>query len=145
MDTSKGDLLSVILFPASMIFKYDEELTVVITMLLLYASVCFVLSIVFQQMAGNLSDWVTKWMYATAIVNQVLSPLLPVALEVGQIHVSFLSLRILFFDGAEVFCFFRCVFFPPRSTFSLEKTKTKNSQWSASSATGSTACSPSAS
>ena len=88
MDTSKGDLLSVILFPASMIFKYDEELTVVITMLLVYASVCFALSIVFQQMAGNPSDWVTKWMYATAIVNQVLSPLLPVALEVGQIHVS---------------------------------------------------------
>ena len=89
MDTSKGDLLSVILFPASMIFKYDEELTVVITMLLVYASVCFALSIVFQQLAGNQSDWVTKWMYATAIVNQVLSPLLPVALEVGQIHVSF--------------------------------------------------------
>lgn len=120
MDTSKGDLLSVILFPASMIFKYDEELTVVITMLLVYASVCFVLSIVFQQMAGNLSDWVTKWMYATAIVNQVLSPLLPVALEVGQIHVSFLSLRILFFDGAEVFVFF-VAFFSPYAQLSHSK------------------------
>lgn len=106
MDTSKGDLLSVILFPASMVFKYDEELTVVITMLLVYASVCFALSIVFQQMAGNQSDWVTKWMYVTAIVNQVLSPLLPVALEVGQIHVSFSLSFFEFFEGFEVFGFF---------------------------------------
>ena len=120
MDTSKGDLLSVILFPASMIFKYDEELTVVITMLLVYASVCFALSIVFQEMAGNQSDWVTKWMYATAIVNQVLSPLLPVALQVGQIHVSFEFFFFFFFVGVVVFRFF-FFFFRLNLFFSLEK------------------------
>lgn len=88
MDTTKGDLLSVILFPARMVFKYDEELAVVILLLLAYSALCFGLAIDFQGRAGTQSDWVTKWIYATAIVSQVLSPLLPVALEVGQIQVS---------------------------------------------------------
>ena len=87
MDTTKGDLLSVILFPARMVFKYDEELAVVILLLLAYSALCFGLAIDFQGRAGTQSDWVTKWIYATAIVSQVLSPLLPVALEVGQIQV----------------------------------------------------------
>ena len=88
MDTTKGDLLAAILFPARMVFKYDEELAVVIIILLAYSVLCFVLAILFQGYAGTQSDWITKWIYATAIVSQVLSPLLPVALEVGQIHVS---------------------------------------------------------
>ena len=88
MDTTKGDLLAAILFPARMMFKYDEELAVVIIILLAYSVLCFVLAILFQGYAGTQSDWITKWIYATAIVSQVLSPLLPVALEVGQIHVS---------------------------------------------------------
>ena len=78
------------------------------------------LSIVFQEMAGNQSDWVTKWMYATAIVNQVLSPLLPVALQVGQIHVSFEFFFFFFFVGVEVFRFF-FFFFRLNLFFSLEK------------------------
>jgi magnesium-transporting ATPase (P-type) len=48
MDTSKGKLLSTILFPEQMIFKYDEELPIVVLMLLCYAAVCFALSLVFQ-------------------------------------------------------------------------------------------------
>lgn len=88
METTKGDLLAAILFPTRMIFKYDEELVVVIVILLAYSAICFVLAIDFQNRAGTKSDWVTKWIYGTAIVSQVLSPLLPVALEVGQIQVG---------------------------------------------------------
>ena len=87
MDTSKGDLLAVILFPSAMVFKYDEEMPVVITLLLLYSVACFILAIDFQNKSGVVSTWVTKWIYCTSVVNQILSPLLPVALEVGQIQV----------------------------------------------------------
>ncbi len=87
MDTSKGDLLAVILFPSAMVFKYDEEMPVVITLLLLYSVACFILSIDFQNKSGVVSTWITKWIYCTSVVNQILSPLLPVALEVGQIQV----------------------------------------------------------
>jgi hypothetical protein len=87
MDTTKGDLLAAILFPTRMVFKYDEELVVVIVILLAYSAICFALAIDFQGRAGTQSDWITKWIYGTAIVSQVLSPLLPVALEVGQIQV----------------------------------------------------------
>ncbi|KAJ7563253.1 hypothetical protein O6H91_03G102700 [Diphasiastrum complanatum] len=35
---------------------------------------------------GSQSIWVTKWIYCMAIINQILNPLLPVALEIGQLH-----------------------------------------------------------
>jgi predicted P-type ATPase len=88
MDTSKGKLLSTILFPEQMIFKYDEELPIVVLMLLCYAAVCFALSLVFQYRNGQQSIWVTKWSYCIAILSQTVSPLLPVALEIGQIYAS---------------------------------------------------------
>eukprot|EP00249_Psilotum_nudum_P025155 c29394_g1_i2 orf=541-4356(-) len=84
--TSKGELLSAILYPEKLLFKYDEELPIVVTLLLLYAIVCFTISIIFQDHTGAQSIWVTKWNYCMAIINQIMSPLLPVALEVGQLH-----------------------------------------------------------
>lgn len=48
MNTSKGKLLSAILFPEQMVFKYDEELPIVMLLLLSYAAVCFALSLFFQ-------------------------------------------------------------------------------------------------
>ncbi len=39
-----------------------------------------------QNHTGAQSYWVTKWIYCMAIVNQIISPLLPVALEVGELH-----------------------------------------------------------
>ncbi|KAH9540758.1 hypothetical protein CY35_14G023000 [Sphagnum magellanicum] len=86
MSTSKGKLLSSILYPEKMLFKYDEELPIVVMLLLAYAFVCFIISIVFQNHTGAQSYWVTKWIYCMAIVNQIMSPLLPVALEVGELH-----------------------------------------------------------
>lgn len=61
MATSKGDLLAAILFPKAMLFKYDEELPVVLVLLILYAAMCAVLAIVFQLINGQQSVWVTKW------------------------------------------------------------------------------------
>ncbi|KAJ7537387.1 hypothetical protein O6H91_11G004100 [Diphasiastrum complanatum] len=86
MATSKGELLSGILYPQILVFKYDEELPVVVLFLIAYAIVCFIISIIFQNHTGSQSIWVTKWMYCMFSVNQILNPLLPVALEVGQLH-----------------------------------------------------------
>jgi hypothetical protein len=61
MATSKGDLLAAILFPKTMLFKYDEELPVVVLLLVVYAAICAVLAIVFQVIGGQQSVWVTKW------------------------------------------------------------------------------------
>ncbi|EFJ32188.1 hypothetical protein SELMODRAFT_439526 [Selaginella moellendorffii] len=67
MNTSKGQILSSILYPQKMIFKYDEELPIVAFFLVLYGIVCFAISIVFQNHAGAQSYWVTKWIYCMAI------------------------------------------------------------------------------
>jgi hypothetical protein len=48
MATSKGELLAGILYPEKMLFKYDEELPVVVLLLLTYGIICFVISLVFQ-------------------------------------------------------------------------------------------------
>lgn len=48
MATFKGELLSSILYPEKMLFKYDEELPVVVLLLLTYGIVCFIISIIFQ-------------------------------------------------------------------------------------------------
>ncbi|KAL3676686.1 hypothetical protein R1sor_026634 [Riccia sorocarpa] len=86
METSKGELISSILYPEKMIFKYDEELPIVVTLLLMYGILCFALSLYFQNRTGAQSYWVTKWVYCMAILNQILNPLLPVALEIGQLQ-----------------------------------------------------------
>ena len=38
--TNKGELVSAILFPASMVFEYDEELKIVFSMLSVYGQSC---------------------------------------------------------------------------------------------------------
>jgi len=43
-------------------------------------------AVLLQNHTGAQSYWVTKWIYCMAILNQIISPLLPVALEVGQLH-----------------------------------------------------------
>ncbi|MCO5592424.1 hypothetical protein L7F22_046427 [Adiantum nelumboides] len=115
MSTSKGKLLSAILYPEQMLFKYDEELPVVVILLLLYAFVCFIIAIVFMDMTGAQTIWVTKWIYCMAIINQIMSPLLPVALEIGQLQAverlkkrgifSLNPSRIAIAGKIRVFCF----------------------------------------
>lgn len=108
--TSKGQLVASILFPEKVIFRYEEELSVVIFFLLIYGIVLFILSIYLQENNGSDSFWVTKWVYGKLIrikqsmnhahcnhyspfsgiftTSQIFSPLLPVALKVGQIRSS---------------------------------------------------------
>ncbi|MCO5602078.1 hypothetical protein L7F22_056205 [Adiantum nelumboides] len=115
MATSKGKLLESILYPEQMLFKYDEELPVVVVLLLLYSLVCFIVSLLFMNMTGAQTLWVTKWSYCIAIVNQIMSPLLPVALEVGQLQAverlkkcgifSLNPSRIAIAGKITVFCF----------------------------------------
>eukprot|EP01052_Picozoa_sp_SAG31_P034052 SAG31_NODE_3923_length_3749_cov_2.030685_4_plen_534_part_00 len=82
--TSKGELISSILFPAPMNFKYDLELPIAFLMLFIFACFGFVLSLYFQQLNGAKSSWATKWVYCMVTVGQVVSPLIPVVLVVGQ-------------------------------------------------------------
>lgn len=78
--------MSTIIFPAPMVFKYDEELPIVIGLMVLYAIPCAVCTIAFQYHNGSYSQWPTKFVYCMGIVNQCLNPLLPVVLTVGDIQ-----------------------------------------------------------
>ena len=86
MTTSRGQLMSTILFPAPMVFKYDEELPIVIALMILYAIPCAVCTIAFQYSNGSYSEWPTKFVYCMGIVNQCLNPLLPVVLTIGDVQ-----------------------------------------------------------
>lgn len=86
--TSKGQLISTILYPEKFIFKYEEELEVTIFFLLLFGLVALPLSFYLQDHNGSSSSWITKWAYGMFTVSQIFSPLLPVALKVGQIRSS---------------------------------------------------------
>ena len=76
--TAKGEIVSAILYPASMIFEYDEELVLVFTMLSCYAVILFLIS-VYLQLRVSPQGFVTIFSYAAFTVSQVLPPLLPVA------------------------------------------------------------------
>ena len=84
INADKGQLISQILHPTPMSFKYDEELPLVVAMLLVYAAVCFIMSLYLQSNSGASSGWTTKWAYGIFTVSQIVSPLLPIALVVGQ-------------------------------------------------------------
>lgn len=86
MATSRGQLMSSIIFPAPMVFKYDEELPIVVALMVLYAIPCAVCTIAFQYHNGSYSQWVTKFVYCMGVINQCLNPLLPVVLTVGDVQ-----------------------------------------------------------
>jgi cation-transporting ATPase 13A3/4/5 len=95
--TSKGQLISSILYPEVLKFRYEEELEAVILMLLGYGIIAFIVSLILQSANGGSSSFVTKWAYGMFTASQIFSPLLPVALKVGQIRSSKrLSLRGVF-------------------------------------------------
>eukprot|EP00873_Tetraselmis_striata_P045781 jgi/Tetstr1/466045/TSEL_010632.t1 len=88
INTSKGDILSAILFPTGMTFRYDEELPAAVFLLFLYAIFAFAMSLYLLSTNGSSSDFVTNWCYAVFTVSQILSPLLPVALIAGQVQAT---------------------------------------------------------
>lgn len=88
IQTGKGQLISHILYPQRILFKYDEELPVVAAVLIVYALIVFPIAIWFQIKAGTESSWITKWVYGLFTVSQIFNPILPVTLTVGQIKSS---------------------------------------------------------
>lgn len=86
--TSKGLLISKILFPSTMSFKYDEELPIVICILLVYAFLVYGTGLLLQLNNGTSSYWVSRFAFGLFTVSQIVTPLLPVALKVGQTTAS---------------------------------------------------------
>lgn len=115
MQTSKGELLSGILYPAQMVFKYEEELPIVVMCLGTYGVVAAILAVYFQIHSGNQATWITRWMYGVFTVSQVCSPMIGVTLNVGQLHsverlkkngiFSLNAKRIAISGKIRVFCF----------------------------------------
>ena len=109
--TSKGQMVKQMLFPTPVSFVFDEHLKVVIVILLLWGIVAFGLAV--WEMGG--STPVNGWFYGIFIISQILSPLLPAALVVGQSNaalrlrakkISCINLpRITIAGKIKVFCF----------------------------------------
>ena len=86
--TSKGDILSAILYPTQQTFRYDEELPAVVIFLAAYAAFAFALSVYLISNNGGTNPLVSTWAYAIFTVSQIMSPLLPVALIAGQVQAT---------------------------------------------------------
>eukprot|EP00667_Euglena_gracilis_P000313 EG_transcript_313 len=85
MNTSKGKLLSTILWPKELRFTFDEHATVVIFLLCCFTALIFTIntSIKMFHSKGHISI-PTLFLYATSDCCQILSPLIPALLLVGQ-------------------------------------------------------------
>ncbi|KAJ3112290.1 hypothetical protein HDU96_004734 [Phlyctochytrium bullatum] len=77
--TSKGRLVRDILYPSSVSFVFQEHLKIVFPMLIVWGIVMLGASI---GMIGN--QGVDSWFYGMFTISQVLSPLLPAVLVIGQ-------------------------------------------------------------
>ncbi|KAJ1916122.1 hypothetical protein H4219_003958 [Mycoemilia scoparia] len=108
--TDKGKLIQKILFPAPVSFIFNEQLKVVIIILMCYAIIIMGLAIFFYA-----SDSVATWFYGMFCVSQLLSPLLPAALVMGQSlatwrlrHKKIFCVdppRIIIAGKVQIFCF----------------------------------------
>ncbi|KAI8393977.1 uncharacterized protein BYT42DRAFT_552937 [Radiomyces spectabilis] len=76
--TDKGQLVRKILFPTRTSFVFDEQIKIVILILLCCGLVCLGLAI-WLYASGT-----SAWFYAMFAIAQLVSPLLPAALVVGQ-------------------------------------------------------------
>ncbi|KAI0224603.1 hypothetical protein L0F63_006748, partial [Massospora cicadina] len=77
--SDKGQLVVNILFPNPVSFIFDEQLKVVVVILGLWGVALFGLSLWLQRKGGTVA-----WFYGMFCLSQILSPLLPAALVVGQ-------------------------------------------------------------
>ncbi|CDS13844.1 hypothetical protein LRAMOSA06018 [Lichtheimia ramosa] len=76
--TDKGQLVKKILFPAPVSFIFNQQLRVTILILLICGAICLAFAIYFY------TSGTSAWLYAMFCICQLLSPLLPAALVVGQ-------------------------------------------------------------
>ncbi|KAJ1921082.1 hypothetical protein H4219_000940 [Mycoemilia scoparia] len=107
--TDKGKLIQRILYPTTYSFIFDEHLRAVILILLGWGGVAFALTI------WLMGHDTTSWFYGLFIISQIMSPLLPAALVVGQsiaaerlrrIKIFCVDLpRIMVTGKVRVFCF----------------------------------------
>lgn len=77
--SAKGRLVRDILYPSSIVFVFIEQLKVVFPILLLWGIIMLAVSIRILQ-----ADPVNSWFYGMFTISQVLSPLLPAVLIIGQ-------------------------------------------------------------
>ncbi|GAA5816760.1 hypothetical protein MFLAVUS_010292 [Mucor flavus] len=109
-DTDKGQLVQRILFPQPVSFIFNEQLKLVFCLLLIWALV--LLGFGSWWLGGN---GMTAWFYGTVCAAQVMNPLLPAILVVGQsiaagrlkkkgVYCVDLP-RILMAGKVQVFCF----------------------------------------
>ncbi|KAI0223304.1 hypothetical protein L0F63_004993 [Massospora cicadina] len=91
--TDKGQLVHDILFPNPISFIFDEQLKVVMAILCVWGLVLFFLALWLMKKGGT-----SSWFYGMFCLSQVISPLLPAALVVGQ-SVAASRLR-----GKKIFC-----------------------------------------
>ncbi|KAJ2469743.1 hypothetical protein GGI02_003314, partial [Coemansia sp. RSA 2322] len=77
--TDKGQLVQQILFPQPISFIFNEQLRLVFGILILYAVLVFILAMVFYQ-----TQPAASWFYAMFSCSQLICPLLPAALVMGQ-------------------------------------------------------------
>ncbi|KAG0829246.1 hypothetical protein G6F19_007837 [Rhizopus arrhizus] len=109
-DTEKGQLVQRILFPQPVSFIFNEQLKLVFCLLLIWALVLLGFGVWWLGGTG-----MTAWFYGTICAAQVMNPLLPAILVVGQSIASrrlrqksvfCVDLpRILMAGKVQVFCF----------------------------------------
>lgn len=88
INTSKGSLVKNIITPEKVKFQSEEELEVVFAGLIIYGMICGLLAIGCIQISGQNLPWLYYVAYAIFTMSQVLTPLLPLSLKVGQIRAS---------------------------------------------------------
>ncbi|PVV01855.1 hypothetical protein BB560_003713 [Smittium megazygosporum] len=109
VDTNKGQMVQKIMFPSEYSFVFNEQLSIVIPILLIWGGIAFALTI--WLMGHDL----TSWFYGIFIISQILSPLLPASFVVGQSvaanrlkkqNIFSIDLpRIMVAGKVKVFCF----------------------------------------
>jgi cation-transporting ATPase 13A3/4/5 len=113
--TRKGKLVRDMLHPIPIMFVFLEQLKIVVPILLFWGLVMFLFSIF---MLG--SNNIDSWFYGTFTISQILSPLLPAVLVIGQAiaakrlakkGIMCVDLqRITLAGKVKVFCFDKTVF-----------------------------------
>lgn len=88
VDATRGLLLSHVLFPATTMFRFDEDFIVAVFLLLCYALVVFIAATALQNKNGADSSWTTILAYCVFSVSQVVSPMLKIALVAGRVAAS---------------------------------------------------------
>ena len=90
--TGKGELVASILHPVRLVFKYDEELPVVVAILIGYGALCFSIAIfLMDEYSSATYTFPVMLSYGLFTLSQILTPLLPLSLVAGQ---SFAARRL---------------------------------------------------